>query len=94
VSASSREPRPPFAVAYPEDAALDRLVAAFARGDFGRVRQEAPRVIAEAASAEVRAAAADVLARTKPDPLSKVFFALTALLLLFLSAYWWWKAGG
>jgi hypothetical protein len=85
--------RPLFARGYPRDAALDALVGAFVRGDFGRVRRDAPPVILDGSSPEVRAAAEDVLARTRPDPLSRVFFALTAALLLFLSVYWWWKAG-
>ncbi len=84
--------RPSFAATYPEDAALDPLVAAFERGDFGRVRREAPRLIASGPD-DVRAAAADLLQRTRPDPLARVFFALALGLLVFLAVYWWWKAG-
>ncbi len=87
-------PSPPFALAFPRDPVLDALVDAFARGDFGRVRADAPGVIAAAASPEVRAAAEELVARTRPDPLAKWFFALAAALLVFLSAYWEWKAGG
>jgi hypothetical protein len=91
----SPEPeRPAFARGFPREPALDALVLAFMRGDFGRVRRDAPGVVAGAASSEVKKAAEEVLERTKPDPLAKVFFGLTAFLLVFLSAYWWWKAGG
>jgi hypothetical protein len=86
--------RPAFAAAFPDDPALNALLASFERGDFGRVRSDAAKVIREAPSSEVRAAAEEILARTRPDPLSKVFFLLAAGLLLFLSAYWWWRAGG
>jgi hypothetical protein len=82
-----------FYDAFPREPSLDALVLAFKRGNFARVRRDAPRVIKGAAADDVKAAAADLLARTKPDPLSYVFFALTALLLVVLSGYWWSKAG-
>ncbi len=85
--------RPAFAKEYPEDPVLERLLEAFDRGDFGRVRRDAPKLVAGAASQEVRAAASDLLARTNPDPLSVVFFGLAALLLVFLSGFWWWRGG-
>jgi hypothetical protein len=85
---------PTFAKDFPKDAALDALVAAFDRGDFARVRREAPRLALASPSDEVRAAAEELARRTRPDRLSIVFFALTAALLVFLSGYWWWRAGG
>ncbi len=91
---TARREAPAFAAAFPRDPELDPLVAAFARGDFARVRRDARRLIASTVSPGVRAAAVELLARTGPDPLSSVFFALTAALLVFLSVYWWWRAGG
>ncbi len=85
---------PAFAKDYPNDPALDALVAAFDRGDFGRVRREAPRLARAAPSDAVRLAAEELALRTRPDRLSIVFFGLTALLLVFLASYWWWRAGG
>jgi hypothetical protein len=87
--------RPGFAHAFPREPKLDALVAAFERGDFGKVHREAPRLVGDPVAADdVRAAAAELLARTRPDPLSLVFFGLAALLLGVLTAYWSWKAGG
>ena len=86
--------RPRFVEKLPRDEALDPVVAAFCRGDFARVRRDVPAIAASGASAEVRAAAAELLSRTRPDPLSYLFFGLTAALLVALTGYWWWKAGG
>jgi len=85
--------RPAFAREFPRDPALDALVLAFARGDFRRVREEGPRLVAAAASDDVRAAVGELVRRTRPDPLAALFFGLAAALLVFLSVYWWWKAG-
>jgi len=76
------------------DSALEALVAAFERGDYARVRREAPSLAASASSPDVRAAATALLGQTRPDPISSVFFALAAALLVFLSAYWLWRGGG
>jgi hypothetical protein len=85
---------PAFAKDFPSDPALDALVAAFDRGDFGRVRRDGAKLVSGAAPSEVKAAARVLVARTGADPLSIVLFALTAGLLVFLAGYWWWKAGG
>ena len=75
--------------------APDELTAAFDRGDFAQVRRDVPRLISSPqASPEVKAAAIRLLERTRPDPLSYIFFVLTGLLLAALSGYWWWRAGG
>jgi hypothetical protein len=84
---------PSFANDFPKDPTLDRLVAAFARGDFGRVRREGPRLALASPDAAVREAAEQLVMRTRPDRQSIVFFALAAALLVFLAGYWWWKAG-
>ncbi len=80
---------PSFAREFPRDAALDRLVDAFARGDYARVRADAPALAADTdASDEVRAAASTLLEQLRPDPGAKVLFALAAALLVFLSGWW------
>ena len=77
------------------DATIEPLVASFERGNFARVRRDAQRLLADPATPDaIRGAAKVLLDRTRPDPLSYVFFGLTALLLVVLSAYWWWRAGG
>jgi len=66
-------PPPLFAEGFPRDPALDALVDAFARGDYARVRREAPKLLATAES----------------DPLAVVLLALTGVLLVVLTAWWW-----
>jgi hypothetical protein len=85
---------PRFAARFPDDPALGALVAAFARGDYARVHEGGGALLASGPSPEVRAAVLELQARTRPDPLAKLFFGLPAVLLVVLSAYWWWKAGG
>jgi hypothetical protein len=80
--------RPSFARDFPPDEALDAIVEAFARGDYARVREEAPKIAASETSAEVRAAARMLVDRTKPDPLAVLLVALTGVLLFVLTAYW------
>ena len=80
--------RPAFAVEFPEDAALDALVAAFERGDFARVREGAAALARESTDDAVRRAARELAARTEADPLARLLVALTTALLCFLTLYW------
>jgi hypothetical protein len=82
------ERRPPFASEFPRIEELDRLVDAFERGDFARVRAGAPRLADTTTDEAVRKAARELHERTKPDPLAVRLMALTAVLLLLLTAYW------
>ncbi|HEY8090148.1 MAG TPA: hypothetical protein VIF09_19940 [Polyangiaceae bacterium] len=87
--ASERLPRQPsFASDFPRAPELDALVDAFARGDYARVRADAPRLSESTTDEKVRAAALTLLARTRPDPLAVGLLAITALLLLAFTAYW------
>ncbi len=79
--------RPSFARDFPRDPALDELVGAFERGDYARVREEAPR-LASSEDAAVRAAAKKLVERTKADPLAAALFAIVATLLVLVSVYW------
>ena len=79
---------------FPSDPQLDPLVAAFEAGDFARVRDEAPRLIASASDEAVKRAARTILARTRPDPLAVLLVVLTAVLLVILSAWWLSHDGG
>jgi hypothetical protein len=63
-------------------------VDAFVRGDYARVRAEAPRLIDSGEPADVRKAAGTLLERTRPDPLAVALLASTAVLLALLTAYW------
>ncbi len=85
--ASAADERPVFAQAYPVHSALDELVAAFERGDYARVRAEAPRLAEGDADPAVKRAARDLVRRTQPDAVSTSLLAIAALLLAFLT-YW------
>lgn len=58
--------RPAFARDFPRDEALDSLVDSFARGNYARVRAEAPKLVASSETPEVRRAARALLGRTRP----------------------------
>jgi hypothetical protein len=79
---------PAFAKDFPQSAALDELVAAFARGDYARVRRGARELEARSEDPAVKAAARTLVERTQADPLAIVLFALTFGLLVALTAYW------
>lgn len=79
---------PSFARDFPENAELEALVLAFARGDY-QTASEGGRALARKTDDEAVKKAALLLAeRTKPDPTSRVLFLLTATLLVFLSVWW------
>ena len=82
------EERPPFVADFPRTPALDALVSAFARGDYGRVRRDAAFLMASDASDAEKAAAKELRGRTEPDPMAKVLIALAAALLVLLTIYW------
>ena len=60
---------------------------AFVAGDYALVRRGA-RGIPTDAPEDVRRAARELEERTQADPLAKVLFGLTALLLVVLSTWW------
>lgn len=80
--------RPRFAESFPRDADLDVLLAAFDAGDFAQVRDGVARLVASEKEDAVKNAAKELLARTKPDPLSALLLLVSALLLVLLSAWW------
>ena len=79
--------RPLFARQYPRAPAIDRLLQAFARGDYATVRLEAPKVAAGATDPQVAAAARDLQKRIRPDPAALYLMGLTLVLLVFLGAW-------
>jgi len=85
---TERRPRPSFARAFPPSAELDRIVEAFARGDYGRVRAEAPALERSTGDGAVRAAARTLVDRTRPDPLAVRLLVLTGALLAVLFGWW------
>lgn len=79
---------PSFAKDFPANEELNRLVDAFARGDYATVRRDAPKLAASTDDAEVKKAAETLRERIEPDPASKLLFLFAALLLAFLTVWW------
>jgi hypothetical protein len=79
---------PAFARDFPEDEALDALVAAYADGDYRAVTDGAAKLAASTEDDAVKKAALLLAERVKPDPTSRVVFLLTAALLAFLTVWW------
>lgn len=82
LDAQGRE-RPRFLLSFPSDPDLDRLVAAFERGDFATVRADAPALAERTEDAHVRDAALELRRRLDPDPLIK-YLLLASVVLLFV----------
>lgn len=85
--------RPKFLLDYPEDPALDRLIAAFESGNYALVRREAETVAKAAEDPAVRDAALELRRRIEPDPLAKYLLLIAAVLLVYLVA-WAYRQGG
>jgi len=83
-----KESVPSFARDFPEDPELEKLVAAFAAGDYGRVREEAPKLAEKTESEEVRRAAKVLRERIEPDPIANGLLVLAAVLILAVTAYY------
>jgi hypothetical protein len=78
------EERPAFLLEYPRDPELEVLIAAYERGDFARVRDEAPGLARRTPDEAIRSAALELRRRTQPDRLLVFFLLLSIGLLLFL----------
>ncbi|HVW24800.1 MAG TPA: hypothetical protein VHC69_05490 [Polyangiaceae bacterium] len=85
--------RPKFLLDYPEDPALDRLIAAFESGNYALVRRDAEAVAKAAEDPAVRDAALELRRRIEPDPLAKYLLLIAAVLLVYLVA-WAYRQGG
>ncbi|HHH10509.1 MAG TPA: hypothetical protein ENK23_00320 [Sorangium sp.] len=70
------------------DAALDRLVEAYRKGDYAYVREHAPALAAASQNERVRAAATDLRRRIEPAPVAALLWALGTALLLILFGYY------
>jgi hypothetical protein len=80
--------RPAFARDFPRLPELDALVEAFARGDYARVRQDAPKLAERSADENVKRAALTLVERTRADPIALGLFAVTAGLLIVVATWW------
>jgi hypothetical protein len=77
---------PRFAREFPHAHELDALVDAFARGDYARVRADAP-ALASHDDPAVRDAARTLVDRTKPDPLVLILLGIAATLFVVIAAW-------
>ncbi len=84
----TEERRPSFARGFPRTPPLDALVDAFERGDYARVRAEAPALAARDEDEAVRAAARTLVERTRPDPLVVRLLLVAGALLVVLAGWW------
>jgi hypothetical protein len=91
-ASSSERERPAFARDFPRTPDLDRLVDAFARGDYAQVRTDAPKAEQQSDDDAVRAAIRTLVERTKPEPLAVALLSLAAGLLVIL--FGWWAVHG
>jgi hypothetical protein len=85
---------PSFARDFPREPELDRLVAAFERGNYALVRTEAPRLMKATDRDDVRLAASELRRRIDPDPLARFLLMAAMGLLIFLSYYYFRHAHG
>ncbi|MRG94782.1 hypothetical protein [Polyangium spumosum] len=83
-----REGVPSFAARFPRDEALDALLAAFERGDYGRVREDGARLVKSTEDPAVRRAAEELLRRIEPDPLAKYMLLAACVLLAFFTVWY------
>jgi len=85
---SSRAPhRARFLETLPPHPELTALAEAFERGNYARVRAEAPRLVETAEDEAVRDGARELLRRLEPDPLMKLLLGLAIVLLLAVTAF-------
>lgn len=80
--------KPLFAQGWPVTPELDRLLAAFERGNYDYVRTEAPKVAKQAEDPAVRAAALDLRRRIDPAPLAGILIFVAVGLLVVLAGHY------
>lgn len=85
--------RPAFLLNFPQDPELARLVAAYERGDFNTVRQEAPALATRTPDPAVRSAANELRRRIDPSPLL-LWFLGSAIALFIALAFWSYHGAG
>jgi hypothetical protein len=83
--AKPEDDRPFFARAYPRSPELEPLIVAFDRGNYALVRTDARALADKTSDARVKAAAEDLLRRTRPDSLSTALVLLALGLLVYIA---------
>lgn len=78
-----------FARSFPPSAELDALLDAFDRGNYARVRELAPPLVARADAPEIARAARDVARRVEPDRTVLALLGISIALLAVLAIWFW-----
>jgi hypothetical protein len=81
--------RPLFARAYPRSKDIDDLLAFFRSGNYKKVRELAPKMMARAGDEREKNAIADVRRRIEADPMALYLLGLTLALLVFLTIFFY-----
>jgi hypothetical protein len=78
---------PAFARTFPPSPDLEALVEAFARGDYARVRAQAPAIERASDDPRVKEAARMLVERTRPEPLAVALLVIATVLLAVLAIW-------
>ncbi len=81
----AEDDRPFFARAYPRSPELEPLIVAFDRGNYALVRTDARALADKTSDVAVKAAAEDLLRRTRPDSLSSALVLIALGLLVYIA---------
>lgn len=84
-ASKAEDDRPFFARAYPRSPELEPLIVAFDRGNYALVRTDARALADKTSDVAVKAAAEDLLRRTRPDSLSSALVLIALGLLVYLA---------
>jgi hypothetical protein len=78
-----------FARGFPPSAELDALLDAFEHGNYARVRELAPPLVARSDAPEIARAAREVARRVAPDKTILTLLGLSIALLAVLAIWFW-----
>lgn len=92
--AAATPPRPAFAAGFPQDPRLNALLVAFEKGNFAKVRSEAPRLAEDTDDEAIRAAALELRSRIEPGKVATLLWCIGAMLMVALYGFYLAKQHG